>query len=159
MGCKSQNNDVAPRWVSVFGNSRWEILHNDEPNTPFFTSDFPIGLKRSRNPRVLNKIVPLAPDLAIRVCTDIRLSGAKPDLTFRTFSSKQRKLRRHEIAEINRTLVRCAEDMLFYRDNLDWIGPFIAKNRYYRIEGITRRIPHGRGFMNISSQRIVATRA
>jgi hypothetical protein len=146
-------------WLSVFGNSRWEILHNDEPNTPFFTSDFPIGLERSRDPRVLNKIVPLAPNLAIRICPDIRLSGTRLDLTFKTFSSKQRKLRRQEITQINRTLVRCAENMLFYRDNLDWIGPFIAKNRHYRIEGITRRIPHGRGFMNISTQRVVAKRA
>jgi hypothetical protein len=145
-------------WLSVFGNSRWEILHNEEPNAPFFTSDFPIGLEPSHDPRVLNKVVPLAPDLAIRICPDIRLSGAKPDLTFRQFSSKQRKLRRQEIAEINRTLVRCAEDTVFYCNDLDWIEPFIAKNRYYRIDGITRRVPRGRGFLNISTQRIVSVR-
>jgi hypothetical protein len=145
-------------WVSVFGNSQWEVLHNDEPHTPFFTSDFPIGFERSRDPRVLNKIVPLAPELAIRICPDIRLSGVKPDLTFRTFSSKQRKLRRQEVVEINRCLVRCAEDTVFYRDNLDWVMPFVMKNRHYRIEGATQRIPHGRGFLNISTQRIVFTR-
>jgi Protein of unknown function (DUF4238) len=146
-------------WISVFGNSHWEILHNGEADTPFFTSDFPVGLQKARDPRVLNKIVPLAPDLAIRICPDIRLSGKKPDLTFARFSSKQRRLRRQEIVEINRCLVQCAEDTVFYRDSLDWVVPFIAKNRHFRIEGVTRSVPRGRGFMNISTQKIVPTRA
>jgi hypothetical protein len=143
-------------WASVFGNSGWEILHNEDASTPFFTSDFPIGIEQSNDPRVLNKIVPLSPDLAIRICPDIRLSGAKPDLTFKKFTSRQRRLRHREIIEINRCLVRCAEDMIFYRDKFEWVGPFIEKNRYYRVEGVTRRIPHGGGFMNISTQRIVS---
>jgi hypothetical protein len=143
-------------WVSVFGNSHWEVLHNDEHDTPFFTSDFPIGLERSSDPRVLNKIIPLAPNLAIRICPDIRLSGETPDLTFRGFTSKERKLRRQEIIEVNRCLVRCAEDLVFYRDSLNWVAPFVAKNRHYRIEGITHRIPHKGGFLNISTQRIVS---
>lgn len=146
-------------WVSVFGNSRWEILRNEEPDTPFFTSDFPVGLERSSDPRVLNKIVPLAPDLAIRICPDVRLSGEKPDLSFKRFSAKQRPLLRKEIIEINQCLVRCAEDAVFYRDDLDWVAPFIAKNRHYRVEGITQCIPQGRGFLNVSTQRIVSSRS
>jgi hypothetical protein len=143
-------------WVSVFGNSRWEILHNDEHDTPFFTSDFPVGLERTNDARVLNKIIPLTPNLAIKICPDIRLSGQKPDLTFGGFTSRGRRLRRQEIIEINRCLVRCAEDLVFYRDNLRWVAPFIAKNRHYRVEGITHRIPHQGGFLNISTQRIVS---
>ena len=145
-------------WVSVFGNSHWEILRIDEPDASFFTSDFPVGIERSIDPRVLNKIVPLAPDLAIRIYPDIRLTGEKPDLSFRRFTAKQRVLRRQEIIEINRCLVRCAEDMVFFRDNLDWIVPFIARNRHYRIEGVTQRIPNGTGFLHVSTQRIVSTR-
>lgn len=145
-------------WVSVFGNSRWEVLHNDEAHTPFFTSDFPIAIEQSRDPRVLNRVVPLAPNLAIRICPDIRLSGEKPDLNFGGFSSRRRRLRHQEVIEVNRRLVRCAEDAIFYCDDEDWVVPFIAKNRHYRIEGITHRIPHGRGFLNLSSQRIVLTR-
>ncbi len=145
-------------WVSVFGNSHWDILRNEISETPFFTSDFPVGLERSADPRVLNRIVPLAPDIAIRICPDIRLSGEKPDLTFRTFSSKNRKLRHSEIVDTNRCLVRCAEDSIFYRDNADWILPFVSKNRHYRIEGITQKIPQGTGFLNVSTQRIVSTR-
>lgn len=144
-------------WVSVFGNSRWEILRNDEPDTPFFTSDFPVGLERGPDPRVLNRIVPLSPNLAIRICPDIQLSGKKPDLSFARFRAKQRSLARREIMDINRCIVRCAEDIVFYRDNSDWVIPFVAKNRQYRVEGVTQRIPHGRGFLNVSTQRIVRT--
>jgi hypothetical protein len=142
-------------WVSVFGNSRWEILLNELSDSPFFTSDFPVGLERSQDPRVLNRIVPLAPDLAIRICPDIRLSGSRPDLSFKGFSSKLCTLRRQEVVDINRRLVRCAEDTIFYRDDLDWIAPFVTKNRYYRAEGTTQSIPHGRGFLNVSTQCIV----
>lgn len=146
-------------WVSVFGNSRWEILRNENVDTPFFTSDFPVGLERSSDPRVLNRIVPLAPDLAIRICPDIHLSGRQPDLSFKTFKAKQHKLKRREAVEINRCIVRCAEDTVFYRDNFDWVVPFISKNRGYHVEGITQRIPHERGFLNVSTQRILSTQS
>jgi Protein of unknown function (DUF4238) len=145
-------------WVSVFGNSRWDVLHNEESDTPFFTSDFPIGVETTHNPIVLNKIVPLTPNLAVRICPDIQLSRSAPDLSFARFSATRCKLRRQQISEINRCLVRSAEDTIFYRENRDWVVPFIAKNRYYRIEGITRRVPHGRGFLNVSTQRIISTR-
>jgi hypothetical protein len=42
-------------YVSVFGNSHWEILSNDEPGNSFFTSDFPIGYEPSDDPRVTNE--------------------------------------------------------------------------------------------------------
>jgi hypothetical protein len=61
--------------------------------------------------------------------------------------------------EINRLIVQCAEDLVFYRDDHEWIGDFVAKNRYYRIEAVTDRIPYGTGFMNISTQRIVLHQA
>jgi len=146
-------------WVSVFGNSRSEILRNEEADTPFFTSDFPVGLERGTDPRGLNRIVPLAPDLAIRICPHIRLSGQPPDLSFKTFKAKQHRLKRREVVEANRCIVRCAEDTVFYRDDFDWVVPFISKHRRYRVEGVTQRIPHGRGFLNVSTQRIISTQS
>jgi hypothetical protein len=116
------------------------------------------GLQTSDDPRVTNKIVPLAPDLAVRICPDIRLSGAKPDLQFSGFSKKRRILRRQETVEINRRLVRCAEDTIFFRDDLDWIKNFVSNNRHYRVEGITQTLPVGTGFLNVSTQRIVSTK-
>jgi hypothetical protein len=141
--------------TSHYGNSKWEILLNDVPECSFFTSDFPVAIEATGE-RTMNWIIPLTPDLAIRIIPDIRLSGTAPDLSFAKFTSSQRILRRSEIVEINRLIVQCAEDLVFYRDNHEWIGDFVAKNRHYRIEAITDRIPYGTGYMNISTQRIVS---
>jgi hypothetical protein len=145
-------------YVSIFGNSHWEILINDKASDSFFTSDFPVGYEPGSDPRVINKIIPLAPDLAVRICPDIRLSGAKADLQFSGFSKKRRIIRHQETIEINRRLVRCAEETIFFRDDRDWIKPFVSKNRYYRVEGITQSLPVGTGFFNVSTQRIVSTK-
>src|SRR5882672_758541 len=42
--------------VSIFGNAEWEILHNDDPNSPFFTSDFPVAIESTNRPRVQSKL-------------------------------------------------------------------------------------------------------
>jgi hypothetical protein len=68
--------------VSVFGNSPWEILHNSEADCPFLTSDYPAVIEVTDLNTPINRIVPLAPDLAIRIRPDIRLRGTTPDLTF-----------------------------------------------------------------------------
>lgn len=140
--------------MSVYGNSRWEILLNRIPECPFFTSDFPVAIETTGH-RTMNWIVPLTPDLAIRIIPDIRLDEATPDLSFSKFTSRQRILPRSEIVGINRLIVRCAEDLVFYRDNHEWISAFVAKNRHYHIEAVTNRMPYGTGFMNFSTQRIV----
>src|SRR5712691_5438551 len=49
------------RFTALFGNFKWEILRNDFDESPFFTSDFPVAIERTDDPRVLNRIVPLAP--------------------------------------------------------------------------------------------------
>src|SRR5271166_4414355 len=61
--------------TSVFGNSPWDILHNGEADNPFFTSDYPAAIQVVDLNTPINRIVPLAPDLAIRIKPDIRLSG------------------------------------------------------------------------------------
>src|SRR5215216_2327853 len=73
--------------TSVFGNSPWEILHNGEADSPFFTSDYPAAIEAVDLNTPINRVVPLAPDLAIRIRPDIRLSGTKPDLAFPGFKA------------------------------------------------------------------------
>jgi hypothetical protein len=150
-------NSIIER-LSMFGNSKWEILQNVISDSPFFTSDFPIALEATNRVGGLNWIVPLAPDIAVRIIPDIELSTAVPDFSFNKFTSRRRTPPHSKILEINRLIVRCAEDMIFYRDNHEWIGKFIAKNRYYRIEAVTKRIPHAEGFLNISQQQVVSYR-
>jgi hypothetical protein len=142
--------------TSVFGNSPWEILHNSEADSPFFTSDYPAAIEAADLSTPINRVVPLAPDLAIRIRPDLRLSGTKPDLAFPGFKATPRQMRRTEILEINRLLVRCAEDLLFYREERDWIKSFVAKNRQYRVDAVTHTLPHGSGDLLVSTQRIRA---
>ncbi len=141
--------------TSLWGNSFWEILLNDEFDCPFFTSDYPIALE-AKNARLANWIVPLAPTLAIRIVPDVSLSRAKPDLSFKRFSYRRRMPPRSELVEINRLIVKCAEDVVFYRDDLEWIPDFVAKNRHYRVEVVTNRVPEGSGFVIVSTQKVLA---
>jgi hypothetical protein len=143
--------------VSVWGNSRWEILLNHVADCPFFTSDFPVVIEEASD-RTINRIVPLTPNLAIRIVPDVGLSRAVPDLSFPKFTSRHQVLRRSEAIGINRLIVRCAENLIFYRDDYEWIGDFVAKNRHYRIEAVTERVPFGTGFTDTSTQRIVFRR-
>lgn len=126
--------------VAQFGNSNWEILINNEEASPYFTSDFPITYEKSQDPRILNRVVPLAPDLAIRICPMLGFERADHGMTFRHFSYRMRKPRFDEIRAINTLIVRCAEELVFYRDDYDWVEGFIAKNHNYRIEPRTQRI-------------------
>lgn len=143
-------------YTSVFGNSPWEILHNTEADSSFFSSDYPVAMEIFDINRPINRIVPLAPDLAIRIIPDIRLSGSKPDLTFSRFKFASRRLKRAEVLEINRLMVRCAEDLIFFRDDREWVEDFVKKNRRYRIEPVTHKLPHGSGTLLVSTHRIAA---
>jgi hypothetical protein len=142
------------RHVSIFGNSPWDILHNGEANNPLFTSDYPVAIE-VKDLNAMNRIVPLAPDLAIRIRPDIRLSHARPDLTFAKFRAVPSRLKRAEVVELNRLIVRCAEDHVFYRDDLDWIENFVAKNGRYHVEAVTHRLAREDGDLLVSTQRIV----
>lgn len=141
-------------WLSIFGNSRWDILLNEHADTPFFTSDFPIGFEQGQDPRIINKVVPLTPTVAVRILPDASLSGAPRDLSFAKLRTRTRRLTRSEVVAINRLLVRCAEDTVFFRDNLPWVYNFVKDNRNYRIEGRTERIDTGNGYFHLSTQRI-----
>jgi hypothetical protein len=115
--------------VSVFGNSAWEILRNFQDDTPFFTSDYPVAVEVINLTTPINRVVPLAPDLALRIRPDTQLRGAPDDPTFAKFRSTRRALKRHEVVNLNRLIVQCAEEVVFYCDDWWWIDEFLAKNR------------------------------
>ncbi len=145
------------RFVSMFGNFKWEILNNTFNDSPFFTSDFPVAIERTDDPRILNRIVPLAPTLALRIRPDLTIDRCRSDLSFPEFGYRRRDLGREDVTRLNRLIVRCAEDIVFYRDDHTWVRPFVSKNRHYRIEPWTRRIATSTGTLLVSTQRIVAS--
>jgi hypothetical protein len=110
--------------VAAFGNVNWDVLVNRFDQSPFFTSDFPA---------ILNKVVPLAPHLAVRLRINPRIDRKRADFTFANFDYRIREIGHKEVADINRLIVRCAENLVFYRDDAAWVSKFIAKNRRYRV--------------------------
>jgi hypothetical protein len=142
--------------TATFGNFKWEILHNDFDDSQFFTSDFPAAIEKTNDPRVLNRIVPLAPNLALRIMPDLTLGRDRLNFSFANFSSCNRTLRHKEVVKLNSLIVRCAEDTVFYRDDRPWVCPFVAKNGHYRIEPHTHRLTTPTGTLLVWTQRVVA---
>lgn len=126
--------DSILRRIITFGNFEWDVLHNPLDDGAFFTSDFPIAIERTPDARILNKIVPLAPDLAIRIRPNLSYNRKNPDHSFLGVRRAIRKLSRSEVMNINRLIVRCAETTVFFRDNYEWVSSFVKKNANYRIE-------------------------
>ncbi|MDP2266480.1 MAG: DUF4238 domain-containing protein [Thiobacillus sp.] len=141
----------------TFGNFKWEILNNPFEDSPFFTSDFPVAIEKTEDFRVLNRIVPLAPSLAIRIRPDLSLDRERSDFSFSSFRHTARKLTRPEVMNINRLIVRCAETTVFFRDDYDWAPPFVKKNAAFRIEPRTQKIPHGNGTLLWFTQEVCET--
>ena len=142
--------------TAMFGNFQWEILQNNIDDSPFFTSDFPVAIEDTDDPRVLNRIVPLTPYLAVRILPNIKLDREQCDFTFAHFDCRVRKIGRRELTAVNRLLVRCAEHLVFYRDDHPWVQPFIRRNSTYRIEMQTQELPQPSGAILWSRQRIVS---
>jgi len=140
----------------TFGNSAWDILRNSYNYSPFFTSDFPVAIEYSDDPRVLNRIVPLTPSLAVRIRPDIRLDRKKCGFDFHHCRPRVYSVGAKELSALNRLLVQCAEELVFYRDDHPWVKPFISKYAAYRIEARTQEIlgPNGKALL-VSEQRIV----
>jgi len=143
------------RRLSTLGNSTWDILLNEDAASTFFTSDYPIALHRT-DPRFTNWIVPLAPNLAVRIVPDLALARQDIDLRFPKFRCRTIDLRHREVIEINRLIVRSAEDLVFYQNDAPWIPRFIEINRHFRIEAVTQNVPVNRGFLTLSAQMIVS---
>jgi hypothetical protein len=131
--------------TAIFGNFKWEILINPFDDSPFFTSDFPVAIEKTKDLRVLNRIAPLAPNLAIRIRPDPSLDRTRSDFSFSGFGYILRKLSRPEVMSVNKLIVRCAETTVFFRDDYEWVPRFVKRNAGFRIELRTRKLPHENG--------------
>lgn len=141
--------------ITTFGNFIWEILQNPFDDSPFFTSDFPVAIERTNHPSIRNRVVPLSPNLAIRICPDPSLDTTQVDFSFSNFGYSTKWLSRKQVSAVNRTIVRCAEEIVFFRDNHDWVLNFIRKNSKYFIEPRTTSIPSEKGKLIITTLEVV----
>ena len=39
-------------FIALFGNFKWELLHNNFDDSPFFTSDFPVAFEKTDDLRI-----------------------------------------------------------------------------------------------------------
>lgn len=137
-----------------FGNFAWDILLNHEPGSPFFTSDFPVGIEDTPDPRVLNRVVPLAPDVVVRIRPELTSEGAT-DLKFPNFRCRRVAVRGSEVRGLNRTIVQSAENLVFFRDDAPWVSQFVDRHRRFRIEPLIDNIPTPNGQVVLSRQRLM----
>lgn len=141
--------------TSTFGNYEWDILTNSVEDSPFFTSDFPVAIEQTDDPRVLNKIIPLAPHLAVRIRPNLVHDTEHTDFSFSRFRRSIRKLSRSEIMRTNRLIVRCAETTVFFRENYGWVLDFVKKNARFRVETKVQKVPYMKGNLIYTTQEIV----
>ena len=114
--------------AAMFGNFRGELLRNDFEDSAYFTSDYPVAVETTSDPSVMNRIIPLLPSLAIRIRPDREIDRERTDFTFAHFDCQSRRLKRGQVAQINRLIVRCADELVFFRDNHPWVSGFVRKN-------------------------------
>lgn len=134
--------------INSYGNFQWEILLNNFPDSPFLTSDFPIAIEKTIDPKILNRIVPLTPNLALRIRPVLYMADHSGDeISFNNFSYKIMRPMQAEIRVLNRLIVQCAERFVFYNDHHPWIPKFVAKNSDYHLESVMAEIPHGTGML------------
>jgi hypothetical protein len=136
--------------LSAFGNSKWEIIRNLHSDSQFFTSDYPIGNEARSDPRILNRIVPLAPDIAIRICPSFDSQGK--GMSFPKFSYSMTSASKSEAISINREIVRCAETVVYYSRSDSWRANFIKKHRHYRVDAQIDELAYDGGTVSPARQ-------
>jgi hypothetical protein len=93
------------RNLSRGNRTKQEHFNSPSDDTPFFTSDYPVAIEVADLNEPINKVILLAPDLAIRIRPDIRMARAAEDPTFAKFTSTKCALNRHEVVNLNRQIV------------------------------------------------------
>jgi len=141
--------------TNTLGNFGWEILVNNT-DSPFFTSDLPIAIESTNDLRIINKIVPLTPKLAVRLHPNLSIDKNTVDFSFKGFCREVRLVSRAEVLSINTLLVRCAESVVFFSQNHDWVERFVRKNSRFRIETIAQRLPYQKGTFLFNSLKVIA---
>lgn len=141
-----------------FGNFHWDILLNDDLQSPFLTSDFPLAVEESSDPRIINRVLPLTPNLAVRIRPSLHLSETQAQSDkFENFRFRRAKLKRAEVRRVNELIVRSAENMVFSSINLPWVARFVERNRRFSVKGVYDETPNGTGFNITTRTRVQET--
>jgi hypothetical protein len=144
----------------TLGNFDWELLNNPfADDYPFFTSDYPIGMEETQDLLIINKVVPLAPDFAVRVRPRFDVSTRTISQDFSKLRYRTVELNQTEVMAINQLIVRCAESQVYFRNECPWTIDFVKLHAGFRIESVNHQIrtPDG-GLLLISSYTVTDKR-
>ncbi|MGO7038111.1 DUF4238 domain-containing protein [Rhizobium acaciae] len=141
--------------LSIWGNSWWDIIFNEERDSPFFTSDFPVALEAGTRAGFVNRILPLSPDLAVRIIPDLAERKIL-DLEFQNLRIRRVRATKRMVRSLNQAIVRSAETTVYSSTNRPWVLPFIAKNSAFHIEPKTMVVPYGEGQMLVASMALAS---
>jgi len=136
--------------TKAFSTFHWEILLNRRSDRfPFLTSDFPAAIEGIGVKVPALRIVPLRPDLAVRIVPQIRPEW-RPDLES-DFRFKMCRPSPTEVRKVNLAIVRSAENLVFSSVRAPWVQSIVASNARFRLELEHNRKAEGSGFQLLNS--------
>jgi hypothetical protein len=100
-----------------------------------------VALERTADPRVLARLVPLARDLAVRLVPMLPAGPLRRQTPQANRRRRHRPADREEVAKLNRTMLRCAQDAVFYGNDAHCAPKLVVRNREFRVLPISRSIP------------------
>jgi len=136
----------------TFETSQWEVLLNEHKENNFFTSDYPTAIERNYKTKHFNILIALSPSLALRIHP---VRPYEKDPTLSKFRYRIKKPSFDQVISINKTIVQCAENIIFYKYDYKWIPNFIKKYAAFRIEESIDRIPNDTGAFILCSDKVV----
>lgn len=135
------------------GNFDWDVMENPfHADSPFITSDYPIGIVPSVGLPTLDKIIPLSPDLAVRLRPNKQSLIRKVRNDFAGFRYRRVRLSQDETTQINGLIARCAETEVYFRDEKHEVAEIIRGNAGFRIETSMRSLRFGKEVVQQSMQ-------
>ncbi len=133
-----------------FATFHWEILVNPKSQRfPFLTSDYPAAIEGVGKQVPAVRIVPLRPDLAVRIIPQIRPKW-RPNLES-DFRHKMKRASPSEVRDFNLSIVRSAENLVFSSVDAPWVRDIVNKNSKFGIQLEHTRLAKRSGFLHLNS--------
>ena len=142
----------------LLGNFSWELITNTT-GSAFLTSDYPVAIEPNETPGIFNRVVPLAPDIAVRLLPRHEARQIKGEMKFPLFRHRTINATHGQVRTINLSTVRCAEDSIFSPQLSAWIKPFVDRNRRFGIVPHSVRHKTNGGYLTVSSMKVEELRA
>lgn len=151
--CQSLGISNVMKIQASFGNSPWEILIN-ETSDYYITGDYPIAIEKTNDPRIVNKIFPITPRIAIRICPDINVCDDEKDFVLNPFRYREINVGRSDVKYINKQLIIAAENMVFMKKYDSMIYSWVLKYKRKRIAQKMYKFPTQNGYYSVGRMEV-----